>query len=58
MPGGTDASPHKKTGILDVLFRGTGKLQISLVSLLGLRTESHIWTHTSIFKGFARRNDG
>ena len=58
MPGGTDASPYKKTGILDALFRGTGKLQISLVSLLGLRTESHIWTHTSIFKGFARRNDG
>ena len=58
MPGVTDASQHKKTGILDVLFRGTGKLQISLVSLLWLRTESHIWTHTSIFKGFARRNDG
>ena len=58
MPGGTDASQHKKTGILDALFRGTGKLQISLVSLLELRTESHIWTHTSIFKGFARRNDG
>ena len=58
MPGGTDASPYKKTEILDALFRGTGKLQISLVSLLGLRTESHIWTHTSIFKGFARRNDG
>ena len=49
MPGRTDASPYKKTGILDALFRGTGKLQISLVSLLGLRTESHIWTHTSIF---------
>ena len=58
MPGGTDASPYKKTGILDALFRGTGKLQISLVPLLGLRTESHIWTYTSIFKGFARRNDG
>ena len=58
MPRGTDAFPYKKTGILDALFRGTGKLQISLVSLLGLRTESHIWTHTSIFKGFARRNDG
>ena len=58
MPGGTDTSPYKKMGILDALFRGTGKLQISLVSLLGLRTESHIWTHTSIFKGFARRNDG
>ena len=58
MPGGTDAFPYKKTGILDALFRGTGKLQISLVSLLGLRTESHIWTHTSISKGFARRNDG
>ena len=58
MPGGTDASPYKKTGILDALFRGTGKLQISLVSLLELRTESPIWTYTSIFKGFARRNDG
>ena len=58
MPGGTDASPYKKTGIFDALFRGTGKLQISLVSLLELRTESHTWTHTSIFKGFARRNDG
>ena len=57
MPGGTDASQHKKTGILDALFRGTGKLQISSVSLLWLRTESHIWTYTSIFKGFARRND-
>ena len=57
MLGGTDASPYKKTGILDALFRGTGKLQISLESLLELRTESHIWTHTSFFKGFARRND-
>ena len=58
MPGGTDASPYKTTGILDALFRRTGKLQISLVSLLWLGTESHIWTYTSIFKGFARRNDG
>ena len=42
MLGGTDASAYKKTGILDALFRRTGKLQISLVSLLELRTESHI----------------
>jgi len=42
MPEGTDVSPYKKTGILDALFRGTGKLQINLVSLLGLRTESNI----------------
>ena len=36
MPGGTDASPYKKTGILDALFRRTGKLQISLVFFLDL----------------------
>ena len=35
MPGGTDASPYKKTGILDALFRRTGKLQISLVFFFG-----------------------
>ena len=58
MPGGADASPYKKTGTLDALFKGAGKLQIRLVSLLELRTESNIWTHTSFFKGFARRNDG
>ena len=58
MPGGADASPYKKTGTLDALFKGAGKLQIRLVSLLELRTESNTWTHTSIFKGFARRNDG
>ena len=58
MHGGTDASPYKKTGTLDALFKGAGKLQIRLVSLLELRTESYIWTHTSFFKCFARRNDG
>ena len=48
MPGGTDASQYKKTGILDALFGGTEKLQISLVSLLGLRTQKAIFGPTQV----------